>query len=145
MLKGVDLMKTELFPINEKSELFSKAHPMHDCSFVATFEQNTLVLTFDNLQNYFDAPPVTYWFDEYRKLTIKYHNTEFVNLRLKYGKKEKEFYDTVEPLNGKGLIMYSYSVDCFNQMTLDFYVMIKKKLWGGKMEIAPDKIEYIWE
>ena len=24
-------------------------------------------------------------------------------------------------------------------------VMIKKKLWGGKIEIAPDKIEYIWE
>ena len=48
MLKGVDLMKTELFPINEKSELFSKAHSMHDCSFVATFEQNTLILTFDN-------------------------------------------------------------------------------------------------
>ncbi len=138
-------MKTELFSISEKSELFSKAHSMHDCSFVATFEQNTLVLTFDNLQNYFDTPPVTYWFDGYHKLTIKYHNTEFVNLSLKYGKKEKDFYDTVDPLNGKDLIMYSYSIDCFNQMTLDFYVMIKKKLWGGKMEIAPDKIEYIWE
>ena len=145
MLKGVDLMKTELFPINEKSELFSKAHSMHDCSFVATFEQNTLVLTFDNLQNYFGPSPVTYWFEGYHKLTIKYHNTEFINLSLKYGKKEKAFYDTVEPLNGKDLIMYSYSVDCFNQMTLDFYVMIKKNLWGGKIEMAPNKIEYIWE
>ena len=84
-------MKTELLSISEKSELFSKAHPMHDCSFVATFEQNTLVLTFDNLQNYFDAPPVTYSFDEYRKLTIKYHNTEFVDVRLKYGKKREIF------------------------------------------------------
>ena len=70
---------------------------------------------------------------------------KFVNLRLKYGKKEKDFYDTVEPLDGKELIMFSYSVDCFNQMTLNFRVMIKKKLWGGKIEIAPDKIEYIWE
>lgn len=138
-------MKTELFSINEKDKLFSKAHSMHDCSFVAALEQNTLVLTFDNLENYFDTPPVTYWFDGYNKLTIKYHNTEFVNLSLKYGKKEKDFYDTVDPLNGKEPIGYSYSVDCFNQMTLNFYVMIKKKLWGGKMEIAPDKIEYIWE
>ena len=138
-------MKIELFSIAEKRELFSKAHPMHDCSFVAEFEQNTLILTFNNLEKYFDTPPVKYWFDEYHKLTIKYHNTEFVNLSLKYGKKEKDFYDTVEHLNGKELIMYKYSVDCFNQMTLDFYVMIKKKLWGGKMEIAPDKIEYIWE
>ena len=138
-------MKTELFSISEQGELFAKAHPMHDCSFIATFEQNTLVLTFDNLQNYYDTPPVTYWFDGYQKLTIKYHNTEFVNLSLKYGKKEKDFYDTLEPLSGKELIMFKYSVDCFNQMTLDFRVMIKKKLRGGKMEIAPDKIEYIWE
>ena len=138
-------MKTELLSISEKSELFSKAHPMHDCSFVATLEQNTLILTFDNLQNYFDTPPVTYWFEGYHKLTIKYHSTEFINLSLKYGKKEKVFYDTLEPLSGKELIMFKYSVDCINQMTLDFRVMIKKKLWGGKMEIAPDKIEYIWE
>ena len=138
-------MKAELFSIDEKTELFTKAHPMHDCSFIASFEQNTLVLTFDNLQNYFDTPPVTYWFEGYHKLTIKYRNTEFINLSLKYGKKEKDFYDTVDPLNGKELIMIGYSVDCFNQMTLDFYVKIKKKLWGGKMEIAPDKIEYIWE
>ena len=138
-------MKAELFSINEKSELFSKAHSMHDCSFLAKFEQNTLILIFDNLENYLDTPPITHWFDGYHKLTIKYHNTAFVNLCLRYGKKEKNFYDTVEPLNGKKLIMYKYSVDSFNQMTLDFYVMIKKKLWGGKIEIAPDEIEYIWE
>ena len=136
-------MKKELFLFSDKGELFSKAHPMHDCSFTAAFDNNTLALTFDHLEKYDST--LIYGLEGFEKLTIKYHNTEFVNVRLKYGKKEKDFYDTVEPLNGKELIMYSYSVDCFNQMTLDFYVMIKKKLWGGKMEIAPDKIEYIWE
>ncbi len=98
-------MKEELFSISEKGELFSKAHSMHDCSFVAIFDLNTLVLTFYNLQDYFDTPHVTDRFDGYHKLTIKYHNTKFVNLSLKYGKKEKDFYDTLEPLSGKELIM----------------------------------------
>ena len=141
-------MKTEMFLFNDKGELFSKAHPMHDCSFTATFDDNTLVLVFDHLEEYMDVSldgTDIYWFDNVRKLTIKYHNTEFVNLRLKYGKKEKDYYDTIDPLNGKELIMFGYSADCFGQMTLDFYVSIKKKLWGGKIEIAPEKIEYIWE
>ncbi len=141
-------MKTEMFLFNDKGSLFSKAHPMHDCSFTATFDDNTLVLVFDHLEDYRDGSldgPDIYWFEDVRKLTIKYHNTEFVNLRLKYGKKEQDYYDTVDPLNGKELIMFGYSADCFGQMTLDFRVPIKKKLWGGKIEIAPEKIEYIWE
>ena len=138
-------MKTEIFPMTEKGELFAKAHSMHDCSFAATFEQNTLVLVFDNLENYFGPPPVTHWFEEYQKLTIKYHNTDVLNLHLKYGKKENNFYGTVDPLDVKKLIMYKFSVDSFNEITLDFYAQIKKKLWGGKIEISPDRIEYIWE
>lgn len=41
--------------------------------------------------------------------------------------------------------MYKYAVDSFDQITLDFQVMIKRKLWGGTIEIAPDEIEYVWE
>ena len=141
-------MKIEMFLFDDKGELFSKAHPMHDCSFTATFDDNTLVLVFDHLEEYYDGSldgSNIYWFGNARKLTIKYHNTEFVNLCLKYGKKEKDYYNTVDPLNGKELIMFGFSADCFCQMTLDFYVLIKKRLWGGKFEIAPEKIEYIWE
>ncbi len=138
-------MKTEKFSIERKGDFFDKAHSMHDCSFNALFENNTLVLIFDRLDRYYDAPPVTPWFDDYKKLTIKYHNTEFLNLRLKYGRKEKDFYDTIVPLNGKELIMFKFSIDSFDQMKLDFYVGMKKKLWGGMIEISPDEIEYIWE
>ena len=141
-------MRTEMILFSDKGELFSKAHSMHDCSFTATFDDNTLVLVFDNLEKYYDVSldgSNVFWFENAKKLTIKYHNTEFVNLLLKYGKKENDYYDTVEPLNGKELIMFGYSADCFGQMTLDFRVFIKKKMWGGKLEIAPDKIEYIWE
>ncbi len=141
-------MKNEMFLLNDKGELFSKAHPMHDCSFTAAIYDNTLVLVFDHLEEYYDGSidgPNNYWFENVRKLTIKYHNTEFVNVSLKYGKKEKYYDDTVDLLNDKELIMFGFSVDCFDQMTLDFYVSIKKKLWSGKIEIAPEKIEYIWE
>ena len=141
-------MKIERFLFNDKGELFSKAHPMHDCSFTATFDDNTLVLVFDHLEKYYDVSidsSNVFWFENAKKLTIKYYNTEFVNLCLKYGKQEKDYYDTVEPLNNKELIMFGYSADCFGQMTLKFRVFIKKKLWGGKLEIAPEKIEYIWE
>ena len=136
-------MKTELFLFSDKGELFSKANPMHDCSFTAKFDNNTLVLTFDHLEEYDST--LIYRLEGFKKLTIKYYNTEFINLCLKYGKQEKDYYDTVEPLNNKELIMFGYSADCFGQMTLDFRVFIKKKLWGGKLEIAPEKIEYIWE
>ena len=64
---------------------------------------------------------------------------------MKYKKTEKDFYDTLDPIDGKELIMFGYSADCFGKMTIDFRVVIKKKLWGGKIEIAPEKIEYIWE
>ena len=48
-------MKIEMFLFNDKGELFSKAHPMHDCSFTATFDDNTLVLVFDHLEKYYDV------------------------------------------------------------------------------------------
>jgi len=138
-------VKTDKFSIKRKDEIFTEAHPMHDCSFTASFENNTLVLVFDHLDKYYDAPPVTTWFGDYKKLTVKYRNTEFLNLSLKYGKKEKDFYDTVVPLSGKELIMFKFSIDSFNYMQLDFRAIIKKKLWRGIIEIAPDEIEYIWE
>jgi hypothetical protein len=136
-------MKTELFLFSDKGELFSKANPMHDCSFTAKFDNNTLILTFDHLEEYDST--LIYGLEGFKKLTIKYHNTEFADLTLKYKKTEKDFYDTLDPIDGKELIMFGYSADCFGQMTLDFRVVIKKKLWGGKIEIAPEKIEYIWE
>lgn len=138
-------MKTEKFSIRDKGELFAKANSMHDCSFDAAYENNTLTLTFDHLERYFDGPPITPWFEEYQRLTIRYHGIDSLNLRLKFGKTEKDFYDTVTPLEGKELIMFKYSVDSFNAMILDFYVTIRKKLWGGTLEIYPDEIEYIWE
>lgn len=138
-------MKTESFLISDKDKLFPQAYSMHDCSFTAALEPNALVLTFDHLENYFDCPSATCWPTGFHKLTIKYHNTKFVNLRLKFGKKEKDFYDTLDPLNEKDLIMYKYAMDSFDQITLDFQVMIKQKLWGGTIEIAPDEIEYVWE
>lgn len=137
-------MKTELFSFREKEKLFSEAQPMHDCSFVAVFDQGTLVLVFDHLESYFGFDNAK-WFEGYRKLTIKYHNADYLNLSLKYGRKEKNFYDTVAPLDGNDLIMYKFSVDSFDEMTLYFRIWIKKKLWGGKIEISPSEIEYIWE
>ncbi len=137
-------MKTEIFSLQNKSEFFENAHVMHDCNFTATFENKMLILTYENLDRYrySDEKP---WFGDYKKLTVKYYNTDVIYLTLKFGKKEKDYYETVEPLNGLELTMYKYSIDSNNCMILDFYVMLKKKLWGGIIEIYPQEIEYIWE
>ena len=138
-------MRTEKYSINEKGELFAHALSMHDCDFVASLEDNTLILTFVHLEWYYDTPPITPWFNDYKKLTIKYSGIGSLDLNLKFGKKEKHFYDTVSPLEGKELTMYKYSLDSFNAMILDFDVRIKSKLWGGTIKIYPKEIEYIWE
>ena len=84
------VMKTELFLFSDKGELFSKANPMHDCSFTAKFDNNTLILTFDHLEEYDST--LIYGLEGFKKLTIKYHDTEFADLTLKYKKTEKDFY-----------------------------------------------------
>ena len=135
-------MKTEIFSIDDIGNLFANANPMHDCSFTASFENSTLILTFVDLDSYYDDTP---WFENFKKLTIKYHNTDFITLRLKHKKKQYDFYDTVTPLDNEKSIMVKFAIDTFNQMILDFRVDTKKKTWEGILEIAPQKIEYIWE
>lgn len=138
-------MKVEKFSIKDKTEIFQKLDPMHDCRFTATFGNNKLVLVYDNLEQYYDGPPISMWYENYKRVTVIYHTKDSIDLQLKCGKKEKSFYDTVTPLNDKELIMYKFSIDCFDKMMLDFDVLVKKKFWGGKIEIYPDEIEYIWE
>jgi len=138
-------MKTEKFSIADKGTLLSKANPMHDCYFVAYFDNNTLVLTFDNLDRYYDSPPDTPWFDCHKKLTVKYHGIDFLNLTLFSRKREKVFCNTVAPLSDKALRMYKYSVDCFDDVTLDFDADTKKKSGRGTLVFSPNEIEYIWE
>lgn len=133
-------MKIERFSLADKGTLFH-AHSMHDCSFTVIYENKTLVLIYDHLDRYDDAVP---WFSD-KKLTVKYHDTRSLDLQLRYGTREKNYYGTVGPLQDKELIMYKFSIDTFDQMALHFNVFIKKKLWGGKIEIAPGEIEYIWE
>ena len=137
-------MKIDKLSIKNKSELFEKGDPMHDCSFTASFENNILTLVFDNLEQYYGPEPTTQWFGDYKKLTVKY-STKSLHLTLKYGKKEKYFWKTVEELKKSELIMFKYSVDTFNEMTLEFHIFTKKKLWLGLISISPSEIEYIWE
>ena len=136
-------MKTDKLSLKNKSDLFQKAHPMHDCSFTISFKDNTLVLIFDNLDQYCDFPP--YIDDGYKKATVKYYGVKDLILRLKFGRKEKIYFDTLSPLEGKELTMFKYSVDSFDAINLNFYVSTKKKLWDGTIEISPSEIEYIWE
>lgn len=138
-------MKIEKFEISDKSGIFSKADSMHDCSFTCSLQDNTLTLNFNNLEQYYDELPVTPWFGEYKKLTINYRNIDCLNLCLKHGKREKDYYNTVKPLENCELIMFKYSIDSFNAMTLDFYVTQRNKNLSGIIEIYPKEIEYIWE
>ena len=138
-------MKTEIFSLKDKGTRFAKARSMHDCSFTVSYENDTLILVFDHPEQYFGPAPGGPWFDNHQKCTVKYRNVKYLCLTLKYRKKEKNYFDTVEALTEKEPIMFKFSVDSFDHMYLDFLVEIKKKLWGGILEMTPEEIEYIWE
>lgn len=138
-------MKTEKFLFQDKNGIFENVPDMHDCTAVASFENGALTLTFDGLKQYSDPYDHKPWFGEYTKLTIICHGTERLCLELYFGKKEKLYSDTLAPLEGRELIMFNYAIDTFETMILNFHVMFKKRLWGGKIEICFKEIECIWK
>lgn len=139
-------MKTERFSFKNKGEIFDSAASMHDCSFTATYENETLTVTFDHLEQYYGPYSDTPWFGDFKKLTIKYFGVSYLDLNLKYRKKEQDYYNTLSPLDGKELIMFGYAIDSFEAMRLQFRVYyIRKRGWSGTIEISPTDIEYIWE
>ena len=146
-MKGTKDMKVKTFSIKNKGEIFEHADSMHDCSFVAAYENSILTLTFDGLEQYCgsatssDVP----WFDDFKKLTIKFLDCECLALELKHGRKEKDFYDTIAPLENQDLVMFKYSIDSFDAMTLHFTLFGKRRSWGGRIIIYPKQIEYVWE
>ena len=137
-------MKTEKFSMRNKGEFFDRADAMHDCFFTASLADRTLVLVYDRLEQYSGPAPDSPWFAGFHQLTVRYHGIDYLDLRLKFKKKEMDFDNTVAPLENRELIMYKYSIDSFGALTLHFWDTIGKKLWGGTIEISPNEIEYIW-
>lgn len=135
-------MKIDKIPFSDKTAVFERASSMHDCDFTAALEGDTLIFTFEDLDRYCDDEP---WFPEHKKLTAKFLHVGSLCLSLSRGRKEKDYFDTVEPLKDAELTMYTYSVDFEDNMTLEFHVLMKKKLWHGEISISPREIEYIWE
>ena len=137
-------MKYERFSIQNKGELFEKASPMHDCSFTASYENETLVLHYEGLDSY-RTPEDKPFFDGFQRVTVRYLGVRRFDMQLKFGKKEKDHDNTLAPINGKENSMFCFSIDSFNTLTLTFRVMIKKKLWGGRITMFPKEVEYLWE
>ena len=133
-------MKTEIFSLKDKGTLLAKARSMHDCSFTVSYENDTLILVFDHLEQYFGPAPGGPWFDNHQKCTVKYRNVKYLCLTLKYRKKEKNYFDTVEALTEKEPIMFKFSVDSFDHMYLDFLVEIKKNSGGAYWKWLPRKL-----
>ena len=79
------------------------------------------------------------------KLTIHYRDIDGFGLYLQQGKRNKEYFNTVKPLENCELIMFKYSIDSFDAVILDFFVTQRKKHLNGKIEMYPKEIEYIWE
>ena len=138
-------MKTEHFSLQDVGAFFAGVPSMHDCSFTVSYQNNTLIVVFDHLEQYFGPAPSGPWFGVFQKCTVKYRNVKFLDLTLKYGRKEKFFADIVGVLDGKELVMFGYSVDSARHLILDFRIGVKKKWWGGILKMTPDMVEYIWE
>ena len=136
------MTNTEIFTIDKK-ELIFNVPSMHDCYFTVLYNDNILTLVFDDLNRYRDLShsPI---YGDYKKLTIKYY-VSYVDLNLKYLKKKKLSFDTIEPLDNHILIMYKYSVDSFGEMRLHFNAEKNKKFATATIDILPTKIECIWE
>ena len=132
------MTKLEVFTIEK-----FKIPAMHDCYFTLSHNNNILTLVFDNLSQYHDYTHTPVYGD-YKKLTIKYY-TSYVDLNLKYLKRKKLSFDSIEPLDNHILIMYKYSVDSFGEMRLHFNAEKNKKFGTATIDIVPTKIECIWE
>ena len=140
-------MKVQTFSIKSKGEIFEHADPMHDCSFVAMYDNGILTLVFDGLERYCGPAPTsgTPWFGDFKKLTVRFSGCKSLTLELKHGRKEKDFYDTLAWLENKELVMFKYSIDSFDEMQLHFTAYEKRRSWGGIISVNPAQIEYVWE
>ena len=137
---------------------FMEMDPMHD-SYASKIqlENNILIITYDDLdQGVQNADGTPYY--KYKCLVIKYEFDSFCEAKLYYGKNKYKIIDLQERIgifniltDGCIFMSYKYSVDCFEEITLDFNIRkmqkdkcLHNKYWGVEISLDATRVTYDW-
>ena len=148
-------MKVEQYQVKNNMSMDS----MHDSyATEIKIENNNLIIVYDNLdKSVLGSDGLPYY--KSKRLTIKYNFDSFCTANIYYGKNKCLWLDMLEDINmfnkiTKNCIFmsYKYSVDSFNEITLDFEIhkgsrieYKKYKYWGLEISLDATNITYIWE
>jgi hypothetical protein len=148
------MMNTQMY----SKDNFMEMDPMHDsnASKIQVIN-NTLIITYDDLdkgvQNADGSP-----YYKYKRLVVKYEFDSFCDAKLYYGKNKYKIIDLPEQLdafnkltNGCTFMTYKYSVDCFKEITLNFFIRKMRKdrclhntYWGVEISLDATRVTYDW-
>jgi hypothetical protein len=148
-------MKVEQYQVKNNMSM----DPMHDSyADEIRIENNCLIIVYDKLDEGVLGPD---GLSEYKnkKLTVKYDFQTQCDAKFYYGKNKCLWLDMLEDINKFNKITkdcifmsYKYSVDSFNEITLDFEIhkgsrteYKKYKYWGLEISLDAANITYIWE
>ena len=147
-------MNTQMY----SKDNFMEMDPMHDsnASKIQVIN-NTLIITYDDLdKGVQNADGSSYY--KYKRLVVKYEFDSFCDGKLYYGKNKYKIIDLPKQLdafnkltNGCTFMSYKYSVDCFNEITLNFYIrkmrkdrFLRNKYWGAEISLDATRVTYDW-
>ena len=147
-------MNTQMY----SKDNFMEMDPMHDsnASKIQVIN-NTLIITYDDLdKGVQNADGSSYY--KYKRLVVKYEFDSFCDGKLYYGKNKYKIIDLPKQLdafnkltNGCTFMSYKYSVDCFNEITLNFHIrkmrkdrFLRNKYWGAEISLDATRVTYDW-
>ena len=147
-------MNTQIY----NKDNFMEMDPMHD-SNASKIEviNSALIITYHGLdQGVQNADGSTYY--KYKRLIVKYEFDSFCDAKLYYGKNNYKIIDLPEHpdtfnklTNGCIFMSNMYSVNCFKEITLNFFIrkmrkdrFLHNKYWGVEISLDATRITYDW-
>ena len=137
----------------------SDMDPMHDSyATEIRIEDNCLIVIYNDLDKGVLDPEGNPYYKN-KKLVIKYEFESFCDAKVFYGKEKYLQLDMIGDIEkfykvtSRCLFMsYKYSIDSFNELTLDFSLRkivdgkyYKHKYWGIEINLDATSVTYIWE
>ncbi len=135
---------------------FMEMDPMHDAdASKIQLENNILIITYNDI-DILNTDGSPYY--KYKRLIVKYEFDSFCNAKLYYGKNKYKIINLHEQIgrfniltNGCIFASYKYSVDCFEEITLDFFIekrrkdrCLRNKYQRVEISLDATKVTYNW-
>ena len=121
-------------------------------------ENNCLIIVYDKLNEGVLDPDGNPYYKN-KRLTIRYEFNSFCNVNIYCNKNKVLWLDIIDNfskfnkiINNCLLMSHKYSIDSFNELTLDFSInkivngkYLKYKYWGLEIKLDATNVTYIWE